>query len=79
MMTNRRVQLLWIVAGLVFPIFVHAENVIENRKQIASENYANSDELDILLDCCDDKPVKDNRTVVKLGYLAAVKGDLSNR
>jgi len=36
-------------------------------------------DFDTLRDCCEDRPVNNNRTVVKLGYLAAVKGDLSNR
>jgi hypothetical protein len=38
-----------------------------------------NNELDTLLDCCEDEPVKPNRTHVTLGYLAAVKGDLRNR
>ncbi len=38
-----------------------------------------SKDLYQLLECCEEGQVRDNRTVVELGYLAAVKGKLHNR
>lgn len=36
-------------------------------------------EQDWIMTCCGDEPIQDNRTLVTLGYLTAVKGDLRNR
>ncbi len=38
-----------------------------------------SDKEDWLMTCCGDEPIRENRTLVNLGYLTAVKGDLRNR
>ena len=83
---NRRIRLLWVVAGIVFPVLVLAQSSSNGLVQRVigpdSNNGSSSgggDNDEELLDCCHDQPVQPNRTVVKLGYLAAVKGDLSNR
>jgi hypothetical protein len=33
----------------------------------------------MLYECCDAQPIRTDRTVVELGYLTAVTGDLHNR
>ena len=81
---NRRIRLLWVVAGIVFPVLVLAQsssNGLSQRVIGPEGNGSNtgSDNDEELLGCCQDQPVQPNRTVVKLGYLAAVKGELSNR
>lgn len=42
-------------------------------------SLASSKELHEILACCRDQPIKSNRTVVELGYLTAVMGDLHYR
>lgn len=37
------------------------------------------DNVGLVKDCCNDEPIKTNRTLVELGYLTAVKGDMHNR
>jgi hypothetical protein len=44
------------------------------------EEVNNSPESkDWLMTCCGDEPIRENRTLVTLGYLTAVLGDLRNR
>uniref|UniRef100_A0A0K2TAL9 Uncharacterized protein n=5 Tax=Lepeophtheirus salmonis TaxID=72036 RepID=A0A0K2TAL9_LEPSM len=36
-------------------------------------------EVDPLLKCCGNVPLKKNRSIITLGYLTAVKGNMHNR
>ena len=87
---NSWIPIVGVLASLLMPSLVFSETSggIDLLSMLATHRNATStggemtvpnNELDILLACCEDQPVKPNRTHVTLGYLSAVKGDLSNR
>ncbi len=85
---SRWIPFVGVLASLVLPAFVGSQEprldllsmLGTNRNVTTGEVIVpTNNELDTLLDCCEDEPVKPNRTHVTLGYLAAVKGDLRNR
>ena len=86
---NSWIPIVGVLASLLLPVVVFSEKSggIDLLSMLGTYRNASTggemsvpnNELDILLACCEDKPVKPNRTHVTLGYLSAVKGDLSNR
>ena len=64
---------------VIFLLLLHCDTSYSQKIRENAEVSQNVKEKDWLMTCCGDEPIRNNRTLVTLGYLTAVKGRLRNR